>query len=123
MDTREKIVPAEEGAAGPEWTVAHGVFDVLTAGHCRALAEAASLGRRVIAVVADDEEDEERLLDARSRAFLVAALGAVDRVVICSPAQREELIETWRPAEVIDAEARAGRNIVDEVLRRHGRAQ
>ena len=122
MDTREKIITADETAAGPDWAVAFGVFDVLTADHCRALSEAAASGRRVVALVAADEEGEDRLLDARSRAQLAAALGSVDRVVVCSAAERAALIERWRPALVVDVEAGVERDITADVLRRHGRS-
>lgn len=74
MDTRTKIV-----VAPPEdCDVAEGCFDPLLAAHAAQLQTMKS--SRPLAVVI--REPEAPLLDARARAELVAALAAVDFVVI-----------------------------------------
>ena len=121
MDTREKIVRAEQaaqGVAGP-LAVARGRFDVLTADHCRILADTKRNAERLIALVLRDREDEPSLLDEAARAQLTAALGVVDRVVICDEAESEALIAEWRPSTAIDVEAYVRRNVVADVLERH----
>ena len=121
MDTREKIVAATqaaEGVAGP-LAVARGRFDVLTADHCRILADTKRNAERLIALVLRDREDEPSLLDEAARAQLTAALGVVDRVVICDEAESETLIAEWRPSTAIDVEAYVRRNVVADVLERH----
>lgn len=84
MDTREKIITAEQltkldGSA--EWAAVVGLFDPLTAAQARRLH-----GRNLVAVVLDVPDS---LLPAQARAELVAALRNVKAVLIATP-------ETWR---------------------------
>jgi hypothetical protein len=90
VDTREKILERADArawlAAGAPATVVAGWFDPLLDEHCARLAELKPQGRRLLAVVL---EREEAILPARARAELVAALGAVDAVVVGDPAPLE----------------------------------
>ena len=121
MDTRQKIVSPDEVQPDSNWALAYGRFDVLTADHCRVLSGLAAGGAQVVVVVAADSEVQGALLDERSRAQLVAALGAVNHVVVCDEAEREKLFTTWNPSTVVDVESQVTRNVVADVLARHGR--
>jgi hypothetical protein len=86
LDTRGKIL---DGAAlepfllAPGARVAIGHFDPLLASHARRLASARDGAASLVVLVADPPDP---LLDARARAELVAALEAVDRVGLATPA-------------------------------------
>jgi len=87
VDTRAKIVSAEAAAglarecraSGRRITLVWGHFDPLLAAHARRLGELASPGAVLIAAVS---EPARPILPARARAELVAALAAVDYVVL-----------------------------------------
>ena len=82
MDTREKIVPAEQLAAklgSGEWLAVAGKFDPLTLDQAERLAQASSSGKAVLAVV---EPGTNCLLPVEARAILVAALKSVQIVVV-----------------------------------------
>lgn len=142
MDTREKILRldralellAELAADGKRVAVAMGWFDVLRSSHTDALAGAlggALSGERpsadvlAVAVFADGGDDGSgggrTLLDESSRAQLAAALAVVDYVVICDRSEVEGLRSAAGSPVVVDAEALATGNLVDDVLRRHGK--
>ena len=142
MDTREKILRldralellAELAADGKRVAVAMGWFDVLRSSHTEALAGArggALSGARpsadvlAVAVFADGGDDGSgggrTLLDESSRAQLAAALAVVDYVVICERSEVEGLRSAAGSPVVVDAEALATGNVVDDVLRRHGK--
>ncbi len=80
MDTRTKIVPAEEAlriaAAGAR--VVSGYFDPLLASHAERLRELKLEGSPLMVAIA---EPENPILPARARAELVAGLAVVDYVV------------------------------------------
>jgi hypothetical protein len=82
LDTRDKIVPAEQLAArlgSGEWLAVVGKFDPLTLGQAERLAQASSNGKAILAVV---EPAVECLLPVEARAILVAALQSVRLVVV-----------------------------------------
>ena len=84
MDTRAKIIEraaAERiaGGDGARLTVVTGYFDPLTAAHAVRLAEIAATAEALLVVV---RTPERPLLPARARAELVAALSAVNHVVV-----------------------------------------
>jgi glycerol-3-phosphate cytidylyltransferase-like family protein len=85
MDTRHKIV----GSWPHEATIVEGCFDPLLASHAEQLA--ARKSDLPLVVVIRDPEDP--LLDARSRAELVASLRVVDAVVIGGPLEGERITE------------------------------
>lgn len=86
MDSREKIVPAEEvierareaRTRGARVTLVRGYFDPLLAEHARRLSELAEGGWLAVAVA----DPPAPILPARARAELVAALRVVDCVVL-----------------------------------------
>jgi glycerol-3-phosphate cytidylyltransferase-like family protein len=85
MDTRTKIV----GSYPREATIVEGYFDPLLAAHAEQLA-ARKTDLPLVVVIRDPEEP---LLDARSRAELVAGLRVVDAVVIGGPLAGERIEE------------------------------
>lgn len=85
MDTREKIVDAFDGDAD----IIEGFFDPLLAGQAEQIA-AWKRDKPLVVVVRDPEAP---LMAARARAEMVAALAAVDRVVIGGPLQGEPILE------------------------------
>ena len=120
MDTRAKII--ERAAAeriagdGARLTVVTGYFDPLIAAHAARLAEIAATAAAVLVVV---RTPEQPLLPARARAELVAALRAVNHVVI------EEGDPAWiaqLPSALLDGEEIAdARRTRDLVIRVHQR--
>jgi rfaE bifunctional protein nucleotidyltransferase chain/domain len=111
MNTREKILPldqlrarlAEERRDGRRIVLANGCFDLLHAGHVRFLEGARREGDvLVVAINSDASErqlkgDGRPVLPAEARAQLVAAIGAVDYVVIFEETSVEPLLEQLRP--------------------------
>lgn len=86
MDTREKIIPAEQLAAklgSGEWLAVAGKFDPLTLAQAERLAQAGSNGKAILAVV---EPATDSLLPVEARAILVAALKSVQLVVAADAA-------------------------------------
>jgi rfaE bifunctional protein nucleotidyltransferase chain/domain len=96
MDTREKIVSREglhstleeHRRSGRKIVFANGVFDLLHVGHVRYLQAARAEGDLLVVGVNSDSStrklkgDGRPILTERARAALVAALRAVDYVVI-----------------------------------------
>ena len=111
MDTREKIlsraglheVLEEHRRAGRKIIFAHGVFDLLHAGHVRHLATARAEGDLLVVIVHSDaaakklKGDGRPLLTERARAVLVAALAAVDYVVVFDEADVMPIIREFQP--------------------------
>lgn len=119
MDTRAKIVGAEEAAraiaawcaAGEDPAVVIGFFDPLLAAHAGRLASAAA-GRKLVVVIRDPENP---ILPLRARAELVAALGSVTLVILDQlPPAGDTLISF----EQQDGET--ARDFVEHVRRRNG---
>ena len=91
MDTRTKIVPAQEAAriAGQGAIVVSGYFDPLLASHAERLAELKHHGSKLLVLIAAPGEP---ILPARARAELVAGLRVVDYV--CESA--DGIAADWR---------------------------
>jgi len=111
MNTREKILPVEELAArlerarraGRRVVLANGCFDLLHAGHVRFL-EGARREGDLLVVAVNSDASERRLkgegrpvLPAEARARVVAAIGAVDYVVVFEETDVGALLERLRP--------------------------
>ena len=111
MNTREKILTAEAlrsaldraRASGKQIVLANGIFDLLHAGHVRYLQAAKREGDLLVVAVNSDESARQLkgpgrpVLHERGRAELVAALAAVDYVVIFKERDVEALLEYLRP--------------------------
>lgn len=128
MDTRSKIItrplPAELAdqfsASDGEIVVIWGHFELLQASVVRQIEQAGSgTGAKVFAIVVGDGPSNPALLSQRDRAQLVAALRAVEAVVICDEAQADALIAALRPAREILLDESADRALIADVLRRN----
>ena len=111
MDTREKILSRaglhevldEHRRAGRKIVFAHGVFDVLHAGDVRYLAAARAEGDRLIVAVHSDavarklKGEGRPILTERARAVLVAALAAVDYVILVDETDIKPLLREFQP--------------------------
>jgi rfaE bifunctional protein nucleotidyltransferase chain/domain len=111
MDTREKILSREglEGIlsehrrAGQKIVFANGVFDLLHAGHVRYLQAARAEGDILVVGVNSDAStkklkgDGRPILTERGRAGLVAALAAVNYVVIFDELDVGALLRELQP--------------------------
>ena len=109
--TQEKILPldalvarlAEHRRRGERIILANGCFDLLHVGHIRYLEAAKALGGLLVVAVNDDASVERLkgagrpLLPAADRARLVAALRAVDYVVVFGESTVAGLLERLRP--------------------------
>ena len=111
MNTREKIVSLAEAqarvaqwrAAGARIAYTNGCFDLLHAGHVRSL-EAARAAGDVLVVAMNSDASARRLkgptrpiVPEQERAQLLAALAAVDLVVIFSEDTPLAVLEALRP--------------------------
>ena len=103
--TFEQIVEAaaRERAEGRTIALANGCFDLLHAGHVRYLQGAAREADRLVVAVNDDgsaaalKGPGRPILPAADRARLVAALRAVDYVVVFGEPTVERLLRAIRP--------------------------
>jgi rfaE bifunctional protein nucleotidyltransferase chain/domain len=108
---QEKIVTREDLAAqlraakqrGQGVVLANGCFDTLHVGHARYLSGAKGEGDLLVVAVNSDSSARplkgpgRPILDEQARALLVAALRAVDYVVIFSEPNVEKLLEELQP--------------------------
>ena len=84
--------------------LANGCFDILHVGHVRYLEGASHLGDVLVVAINDDESvgrlkgPNRPIMTLEERAFLVAALAAVDYVVPFSGTDVSEVIRALRPA-------------------------
>jgi rfaE bifunctional protein nucleotidyltransferase chain/domain len=111
MDTREKILSRdglhavldEHRRAGRKIVFANGVFDLLHAGHVRYLQAARAEGDTLIVGINSDAStrrlkgEGRPILTERGRASLVAALAAVDYVVIFDELDVNSLLRELQP--------------------------
>jgi rfaE bifunctional protein nucleotidyltransferase chain/domain len=111
MDTREKIVSREglhpileeHRRSGRTIVFANGVFDLLHVGHVRYLEAARAEGDLLIVGVNSDSSTRKLkgvgrpILTERARAALVAALRAVDHVVIFDELDVNSLLRELQP--------------------------
>jgi D-glycero-beta-D-manno-heptose 1-phosphate adenylyltransferase len=111
VNSREKIVPLEklreilhaERAHGKSIVLANGIFDLLHVGHVRYLEGAKREGDLLVVGINSDASARQLkgpgrpVMDERGRAELVAALAAVDRVVIFPELNVEALLEAIHP--------------------------
>ncbi len=111
MDTREKILSreglneilAEHRRAGRQIVFANGVFDLLHVGHVRYLQAARAEGDILVVGVNSDASTKKLkgegrpILTERARAALVAALGAVNYVVIFDELDVRSLLRDLQP--------------------------
>jgi D-glycero-beta-D-manno-heptose 1-phosphate adenylyltransferase len=111
MDTREKILSreglsgilSEHRRAGRKIVFANGVFDLLHAGHVRYLQAARAEGDILVVGVNSDAStkklkgDGRPILTERARGALVAALVAVNYVVIFDDLDVRALLREFQP--------------------------
>lgn len=96
-------VAAQLKAAGQTVVFTNGCFDILHAGHVRYLAAARALGDRLIVGLNSDESvrrlkgPERPINPAEDRAEVMAALAAVDYVVIFGDRTAEGLVAAIKP--------------------------
>ena len=104
--TRDALLDrvTRDRATGLSHALANGVFDLLHVGHIRYLQAAAEQADRLIVAVNDDESvrvlkgPTRPILAAADRAELVAALRAVDYVVVFSEPTVTALLALLKPA-------------------------
>ncbi len=111
MDSREKIlsreglhgVLEEHRRAGRKIVFANGIFDLLHVGHVRYLQAARAEGDLLVVGVNSDAStralkgEGRPVLTERARAWLVAALEAVDYVVIFDELDVQPLLREFQP--------------------------
>jgi rfaE bifunctional protein nucleotidyltransferase chain/domain len=104
-----------------------GCFDLLHAGHVSVLRAARSLGDCLIVTLNSDASmrrlkgSDRPLVEEAGRAAVLAALDAVDAVVVFDEDTPEGVLERLRPDVFAKGGDYAGRELPEEkVLRRHG---
>ncbi len=135
-DPAKKIIPRKAvRAALARWrrqgktiVFTNGCFDILHAGHARYLREAAALGDVLVVGVNGDASvrrlkgEGRPVQPARDRAYLLASLACVSRVVVFSEDTPAALIEQVVPHVLVKGEDWKGKEIVGSgfVLSRGG---
>lgn len=128
MSTQSKILSREDlRKRVEEWrradesvTLANGNFDLLHVGHVRYLRGAKALGGRLVVAINSDESvralkgEGRPIMPAEERAEIVAALAAVDAVVIFPELDVRAIIREIRP----DVQAKGTDYTVDSVPER-----
>jgi D-beta-D-heptose 7-phosphate kinase/D-beta-D-heptose 1-phosphate adenosyltransferase len=122
---------APRRAAGARVVFTNGCFDLLHAGHVRYLAAARALGD-VLVVGVNDDASVTRLkgagrpiMRAAERVEVLAALAAVDHVIVFAEDTPQRLIAAVRPDVLVKGADWAAEDVVgrDEVLARGGRVE
>ncbi len=121
--TREVLADRvrEARARGVRFAFANGAFDLLHVGHVRYLEAAAREADRLIVAINDDESvraskgPDRPVMPAADRAELVAALRAVDFVVVFDEPTVAPLLELLRP----DVHCKGTDYTVETVPERH----
>jgi hypothetical protein len=106
VDTREKIRNLEdvrETLSRDAWTVAAGFFDPMTAEAAERIAGLTAAGRNLLVVIRSRDNE---LLSVEARAIMVAALRAVDAVLIETSPEWRELVRR-NPSARIDEDTAA----------------
>jgi len=133
MKTRSKILSradlqtrlAQHRASGKQIVLANGCFDILHAGHVRYLEGARSEGDLLVVAINSDASvcglkgPGRPILSAQARAELVAALAAVDYVVIFDEPDVRALLRDFHP----DVHAKGTDYTVDTVPEREEAAR
>jgi bifunctional ADP-heptose synthase (sugar kinase/adenylyltransferase) len=127
MDTRTKIISSDRVSAelaalagnGRPVVTAAGWFDVLQAAHGERLTAAKHDHARLVVFVYDDGPHRKGLIEASSRAQMVAALAVVDSVVICDEAEAASLAARSHLPPPLLIENAMPRDIVADVIHRH----
>lgn len=133
MNTRSKILPradlqtllAQHRASGKQIVLANGCFDILHAGHVRYLEGARREGDLLVVAINSDASvcglkgPGRPILSAQARAELVAALAAVDYVVIFDEPDVRALLRDLHP----DVHAKGTDYTVDTVPEREEAAR
>jgi len=128
LSTHDKILSREElpervgqwRRAGERITLANGNFDLLHVGHVRYLEGAKALGGKLVVAVNSDESvralkgEGRPIMPDYERAEIVAALAAVDAVVIFPELDVRALIGEMRP----DVQAKGTDYTIDSVPER-----
>jgi rfaE bifunctional protein nucleotidyltransferase chain/domain len=116
---------AAERRAGRRVVITNGVFDVLHPGHTRYLRDARALGDALIVAVnsdrsvrAQDKGSDRPINGEADRAEIVAALAAVDAVVVFDDDTPLEIITAIQPDVLVKgadwaADAIVGREVVE----------
>lgn len=116
---------AEQRAAGRRVVFTNGVFDLLHPGHTRYLREARAHGDVLIVAVNSDRSvraqhkgDDRPITPEGERAELLAALAAVDAVVIFDEDTPQEIVSAVQPDVLVKgadwaADAIVGREVVE----------
>ncbi len=123
FDTRSKIVTPESLIHSQPIVLVTGFFDPLLAGHARRLAALRRDGYR-LAVLLSDPPDP--VLPLRARAELVAALGAVDFVLLADGDEahhnsQSEILKRVKPAEIVREEENDRQRLHDLIVHVHAR--
>jgi glycerol-3-phosphate cytidylyltransferase-like family protein len=128
VDTRNKILNEDEGqrvarqlrGAGIRLRVVTGFFDPVLAAHARRLAELAAPNTTLMVVV---NSANDTMLDARSRAELLAALRTVDYVVVPGKTDVSVLLQRIEPDAICreeDADRRRTGELAVRIRERRG---
>lgn len=118
-------------ATGQRIVFTNGCFDILHYGHIHYLAEARNLGDRLVIGLNSDASvsalkgANRPIQDVESRAFVIAALGIVDLVVVFEESTPLKLIESIKPDVFVKGGDYTVDSIVgaDFVLKRGGEVQ